>query len=144
LMEAKRVLKPDGLAFIATPYLSPIRRIIYHPIRELAMFMARCIGKKTYFWEYRFVEDELVNYIREAGFEIIEIAVDDYARETKQRHIGLYVDWFFLRKKGGEIWELNFFGKAVLAFLRVFPERWYCSGIVVVAKPLKISTGGNV
>lgn len=135
LLEAKRILKTDGLAFISTPYLNPIRRIVSHPIRDVFMFLARLFGKKTYYWEYRFTENELVSYIKNAGFEIVEVAIDDYPSNVSGRHIGLYADWFFLRNKKGQMWELNAIGKAILAFLRIFPEKVYCSAIIVVAKP---------
>lgn len=137
LLEAKRVLKTDSLAFITTPYLNKFRAIFYHPIRDLVMIAARLMGNKAQFWEYRFTEMELINYIKSSGFEIIEVAVDDYPASEKKRHIGLWADWFFLRKSKGEIWELNFLGKLVLKCFHLFPEKWYCSGLLVVARPIK-------
>lgn len=137
LIEAKRILKNDALAFITTPYLNKLREFICHPIRNMVMFVARLAGKKPQFWEYRFTEQELVHYIQSAGFEIIEVAVDDYPASENKRHIGLWADWFFLRKSKGEIWELNCFGKLVLKFLHFFPEKLYCSGLLVVARPIK-------
>lgn len=101
------------------------------------MIAARLIGKKPQFWEYRFTENELVDYIRNAGFEIIEVAVDDYPGSEEKRHIGLWADWFFLRKSKGEVWELNYIGKLVLKFLRIFPDKWFCSGLLVVARVIK-------
>ncbi len=137
LKEALRILKPDGYAIITTPYLNPLRQLFSHPIRSIFFFFARLIGKKTYFWEYRFTENELVGYIKDAGFEIVEVSFDDYPKNESRRHIGLWADWFLLRKNDGDIWELNTLGKSILALFKLFPSKWYCSGLAVIAKAKK-------
>jgi SAM-dependent methyltransferase len=135
--ESFRILKPGGLAFYTTPLLTPLRRFISHPIRTLYFLKRRLSGKPNYFWEYRFTKKELRHYLERAGFEIIHEDVDDYETNVKNRHIGLWADWFFLRKHGGEIWELNGIGKLVLAIMKIFPATWYCSGMHLVAKAKK-------
>jgi len=137
LAEAHRVLKPGGLAFISVPVLTVVRWMITHPFRNLYFFWRKLRGKKNYFWEYRYSEKELKKYIEDNHFEVIETDIDDYDLSVSNRHIGLWSDWFFLRKKGGDIWELNFIGKMVRFFLRIFPHRWYCSAIVMVARAKK-------
>jgi len=94
-------------------------------------------GRPNYFWEYRFTRNELKSYLEKAGFEIIEIDVDDYEPCIKNRHIGLWADWFFLRADRGEIWELNKIGKMILRLLSVLPRSCYCAGIVIVARAKK-------
>lgn len=137
LQEAYRVLKPGGLAFVSTPYLSLLRRFISHPVRSTYFLLRKLRGQPNYFWEYRFTKNELKTYLDSAGFEIIEIAVEDYERDERKRHVGLWADWFFLRKSDGEIWELNGIGKFILFILNLFPRSWYCSGILMVARVKK-------
>lgn len=138
LEEAFRVLKPGGLAFVTTPLLTPLRRFISHPVRTLYFFRKKLKGEPTYFWEYRFTKKELRNYLENAGFEIIHTDVDDYEPHVKNRHIGVWADWFFLREKNGEIWELNGAGKLILSLLKTFlPASWFCSGLHLIARANK-------
>ncbi|RMF59513.1 MAG: class I SAM-dependent methyltransferase [Calditrichaeota bacterium] len=137
LQEAYRILKPGGLAFVTTPYVTLLRRLVSHPVRSLYFLIRKLRGQKNYFWEYRFTKKELRRFLEEAGFEIIHTDIDDYEPHVTDRHIGLWADWFFLRKPGGEIWELNGLGKLVLRFLRFFPATWYCSGLHLVGRAKK-------
>ena len=134
LNEAMRILKPGGLAFITTPYLNVFRRLISHPIRDIYFLIRVLQGRKKYFWEYRYTKKELTTYIRDAGFEIIYVGVDDFNRDKTNSHMGLWGDWFFLRNKKGVQFELNKLGRIILRGLRIFPPSWHCSGIIVVAK----------
>jgi len=137
LEEAHRILKPGGLALVTTPLLTALRRFVSHPIRNLYFFIRKLKRKPKYFWEYRFTKKELRRYLENAGFEIIHEDIDDYEPCVKNRHIGLWADWFFLRKKDGEIWELNQLGKLILSLLKVFPSTWFCSGLHLVAMAKK-------
>ena len=137
LREAHRILKPNGLAFVTTPYLSPLRRLASHPVRSLYFLTRKLTGRSSYFWEYRFTEAELRWYLEKAGFEIIYKDIDDYEPEVTDRHIGLWADWYFLREIDGEIWELNTLGKTILHILKLFPSSWYCSGLHLVARAKK-------
>ena len=137
LWEAKRVLKPNGLAFITVPYLSVFRRLVTHNLRDIYFLIRRLMGKKDYFWEYRYTKKELAHFLKEAGFEIIYTGIDDYIREDKNHHIGLCADFFFLRAKDGEIWELNRIGKMLLKIGKLFSPWFFCSGIHMVARNIK-------
>ncbi len=138
LAEAHRILKPGGLAFVTTPWLTVLRRTLSHPIRSLYFLKRKLKGQPNYFWEYRFTKIELRNYLEQAGFEIICEDVDDYESEATNRHIGLWADWFFLREPDGEIWELNRKGKFVLKLLKTLaPATWFCSGLHLVARAKK-------
>ena len=137
LEEAQRILKPGGLAFVTTPYLTVLRRLLAHPIRSLYFLIRRLRGQQNYFWEYRFTKKELQRFLEDAGFEIIYSDIDDYEKHVDDRHIGLWADWFMLRKPGGEIWELNGLGKGILKIMRGLPAAWYCSGLHLVARAKK-------
>lgn len=137
LDEAFRILKPGGLAFFSTPVLTPLRRFISHPIRDLYFFKQKLTGSKSYFWEYRFTKSELRQYLERSGFKIIDEGIDDYDREISTRHLGLWADWFFLRDKNGPIWSLNATGRLVLRLLKIFPEDWYCAGYLYIAEAKK-------
>lgn len=137
LEEAHRILKPNGLAFITTPVLTPLRRIVAHPMRDVYFTLRDMQGKPKYFWEYRFTKEELCNYIRDAGFEIEYVGIDDYELEERRKHIGLWADYFFLRDKSGRAWELNGAGRTVLRLLRLGSPWFFCSGAHVVARARK-------
>jgi glycosyltransferase involved in cell wall biosynthesis/SAM-dependent methyltransferase len=135
LREAFRVLRPGGLAFITVPYLNGFRKLWVHPLRNLFFGLRRQIsGKRDYFWEYRYTRRELADYLEQAGFEIIETTIDDYEPADLKHHIGLYADFFFLRKKKGDIWELNALGRRLLRIARKFSPWLVCSGLHIVAR----------
>ena len=137
LSEIKRVLKPNGLAFITVPYLSVFRRLVTHSLRDIYFAIRRLMGKKDYFWEYRYTRKELSHFLKETGFEIVYTGIDDYIREDKDHHIGLCADFFFLRTKNGEIWELNKLGKLFLRAGKLFSPWFFCSGLHMVARNIK-------
>jgi len=134
LQEANRVLKNGGLVFITVPYLNIFRRLFVHPLRNLFFLVYKMIKKKCYFWEYRFTKNEMAKFLEQSGFEIISTGIDDYLQSDKSHHIGLYADFFFLRKRKGEIWELNFLGKIILWLSRASSPWLVCSGVHLVAK----------
>src|SRR3989339_883692 len=119
LQEAKRVLKTSGLAFITVPYLNIFRRFCAHPMRTIYLNLRRFMKKEDHFAEYRYTINELSSFLRELNFEIIKIDIDDYDLEDRKHHMGMYTDFFFLRKKAGEVWELNILGKIFLKMVRV-------------------------
>ena len=138
LSEAYRVLRTGGIAFFTVPVLTPLRKYIAHPIRDIYFFMKKSDKHPKFFWEYRYTSEEMRDYIEKAGFKVLEEGVDDYDNGVNNRHMGLWADWFFLRNKSGEIWELNTAGKILLKFLKLFlPNSWYCCGWLVVAKVCK-------
>lgn len=134
LSEAFRVLKPGGSAFISVPYLSPFRRWFAHPLRGIYFFLHRLKGGRKYFWEYRYSYKELSNFIKNAGFDITASTIDDYRQEDTRHHIGLYADFFFLRRRGGDVWELNTIGRLLLKFARRLSPWLFCSGLLIIAR----------
>lgn len=137
LLEAKRILKNDGLIFLAVPLLTPLRRIIVHPLRNLYFVIHQMKGMNKYFGEYRYTKKEVLSFLKRNNFELVYVGIDDYEKIDKTHHIGIYADFPFLRKRNGEIWELNCFGKIVLQVLRIFSPWLFCSGIFMIAKNKK-------
>lgn len=137
LSEAERVLKPGGLAFISVPYLNIFRLLFVHPLRSFYFFLRSLSGKKRHFWEYRYSKKELRNFLEDCGFKVIYEGIDDYIPHDRRHHIGLWADFFFLRKKGGEIWELNSPGKLILKMGSFLSPWLFCSGQLMVAENKK-------
>jgi SAM-dependent methyltransferase len=134
LREAARVLRAGGLAFVTVPYHSWSRRLFAHPLRSAVMRLHRLRGQSTYFWEYRYSQEELQRFLSAAGLETVEVDWDDYVQDERRRHIGLYADYFFLRERGGEQWALNGPGRLVLALTRRLSPWFTAAGVLVVAR----------
>lgn len=132
LLEAKRVLKENGLALIAVPHLNILRKLIAHPMRDLAIAYMKIIKRNICFREYRFTKHELCNAISNAGFQIIDVQTDDFCRSQSDLCIGIYADFPFFR--GKSLWALNLPGKMVFALLKAWSPWIYSSGIMVIAK----------
>jgi len=132
LKEAYRILRPGGVAIISTPALTPVRRIITHPLRTVVIAGLGIAKRPIYFWEYRFTRDELIGFIRRAGFDIVAAEIDEI-KPSVSRHMGLYADFAFLRDSSGA-WKLNALGRAVRFMAKVLPSRYYACGNVVIAK----------
>lgn len=138
LREAVRVIKPGGIALISVPANTIVRRLFTHPIRSIYFLFNSLRSRPKYFGEYRYSLKELQRFVTETGLEIIETGVDDYPKSDLKHSMGLYADWFFLRRRGGAIWELNSVGRIIMYILKViFSEYAYCCGWYVVAvKPI--------
>lgn len=138
LREAHRVLKPGGIAFVSTPCINGLRTILAHPVRSFFFTLNRLRGKSSHFWEYRFSKQELQQFLERNGFEVVEIVVDDFVDAGFPLQMGLWTDWFFLRKKQGKMWELNNVGQLIYRFLKkIVPPSFYCAGLCVVARAVK-------
>ena len=136
IKEAFRVIKPGGYFFVSTPCNNLFRKLINHPIRDMINLFYRIIRKKLYFVEYRFERKELVSYVRNGGFEILETIPNDYRLDSNDFSLGLYTDWPFLRNKNKK-YQLNSFGKITNKFLKLFSPYLTVSGILVVGQKPK-------
>jgi len=137
LEEAKRVLKPGGYLFVSTPCNNWVRKWFNHPLRDMVNLYYRWIKRKPlYFVEYRFERDELVGYVRDQGFEILETKPNDYRLDQNERGIAFYTDWPFFRDRH-EKWRFNRIGRLVFRGLKAISPYLVVAGILVVArKPL--------
>jgi len=66
LMEANRILKKDGIAFISVPYLNPLRKLK----ALLGLYKLKDNHDKE-FYQYAFTEKEFLGYLREYNFDIL-------------------------------------------------------------------------
>jgi len=145
LKEAFRSLKPNGIALIEVPYDSPLRQIdrllfklkvslklpIKILIEALGIRKKRPDIKKK-FYEYRYTTDELKDFVKEAGFELVEMLPKDDL--DKNRSIMLWSDFPRLRHPNQKLFALNSTGtliKAVLDFITPFT---YSALIVAVCR----------
>jgi len=120
------------------PYLSVFRRVFSHPLRNVYFALRRIRkGRTDYFWEYRYSKKELAQFLHNSEFEEVYTGIDDYVEEDKKRHIGLYADFFFLRSRDGEIWELNRLGRWLLAIGKKISPWAFCSGLHMVVRKKK-------
>jgi SAM-dependent methyltransferase len=141
LAEAARVLKKDGIAIITVPYLSPLRRFVIHPLRSLYALSRNVTGQITKFWEYRYTRTEMKQFLCQTGFRILETSVDDYDNTTRDHHIGLSTDLFFLRDDQAGPYKLNKLGGLVLRMSRFLSPWLIAGGVLIVASKKPDGTG---
>lgn len=131
ILEMFRVLRSGGIMVLTVPYYNLFRRIIIHPFRTLYLnLQSRIRRRELHFVEYRFKRSELEYIITACGFELEQIATDDY--ELAELSLGLYTDIPLFR--GKEANSLNIFGRLVRRLtLRINP--WLTTGgILLIAK----------
>ncbi|MFN2386432.1 MAG: class I SAM-dependent methyltransferase [Thermoanaerobaculia bacterium] len=67
LREARRVLHPEGVAFVSTPFLNPLRA------RQLSAPLRKGEEPGTHeFHQYYFSEDQLASALTDAGFHVVD------------------------------------------------------------------------
>ncbi len=66
LIEANRVLKPSGYAFITVPYVNPLRTL------KAKLGQYADVTPNASFFQYAFRRAEFRNFLHQAGFEVIE------------------------------------------------------------------------
>lgn len=145
LSEARRVLKKGGEAIVEVPFDSPLRQIsrilnkfkylIKTPVRlflELIGIRTKRKKIKTRFYEYRYTKAELMKFMKQAGFSKITIYPKDDL--SQKRSIALWLDYQYLHKPEGEIFELNKKGIMIKKFLEFISPFSYIALIVAVAQ----------
>ncbi len=130
LQEAFRLLKPGGVAVIETPFDNPMRRGIRH--------LKRLLGKGKppagwSFYEYHYTREELINFVREAGFKVLATFPKDDL--SWQKSIGLWLDFPKLRQSNDPDFRLNLFGRLLRIIFNPWPEFWSACIVVVGEKP---------
>jgi SAM-dependent methyltransferase len=93
LLECYRVLKPGGILFFIVPFNNFLRRWLFNRLMDVAVRW-RKRGRRMDFHEYRFTRRECRRYLREAGFQIVEMKPDDFINGWNK---GVAVDYSSLQ-----------------------------------------------
>jgi len=131
--EAFRVLKPGGYFFVSTPCNNLFRKLFNHPLRDLLNIYYRFKNVDLHFVEYRFERQELLNYVKDSGFKIIETIPNDYRLDCNEYSFGLYTDWPIFRNKKVK-YKLNKLGMGLNYLLKKLSPYLAVSGMLIVAK----------
>jgi len=87
---------------------------------------------KMRFYEYRYTKNELLAFMKDAGFINIRIYPKDDL--SKERSIALWLDFPKLISHSGKIFELNGFGRMAKRLLNSISPYTYAALIVAVAR----------
>jgi len=128
--EMRRVLKKDGILFLAVPCLNTLRRIIVHPYIIVRNLVRRMRGVELVFDEYRYSRNEVRKLLVQNGFEPLRTVPDDLELPYA---MGLCRD-FRDRFGNAEKFELNRFGLFMERILRKLSPWISCGGVFCVAK----------
>lgn len=148
LKEAFRTVKPGKLAFIEVPFDSPLRQLsrllfklkvtLKSPLRILVETLGLRPPRpqiKTIFYEYRYTREELIGFIKSAGFDLIELLPKDDLKPN--RSIALWSDYPFLRHQNGTLFELNSWGRGVKQVLDLITPFTYSALIIAICRKPK-------
>jgi len=75
--EMRRVLRKNGLLFLAVPCTNLLRRMLVHPYIRMQNRVRRTRGVELVFDEYRYSRTELKKLVVQNGFEPLTIVPDD-------------------------------------------------------------------
>ena len=163
LKEANRVLKPNGLIFLSTPTVNMIRKIFIKPVLNILNRVYFLYGKirnfanrpkliekqftdkrkrgtvrtkYKHFVEYRYSAKELHSFLKQSNFEVIKTVPHDF-HDSKEHHIGLGVDFPFLKAPYSINFKLNSIGKILSKILDGISPWIACASVLCVARSLK-------
>lgn len=128
--EMRRVLKKDGLLFLAVPCVNPLRRIVVHPYILVRNLARRIRGVELVFDEYRYSRNDVRRLMVQNGFEPLRIVPDDLKLPYA---MGLCRD-FRGRFGNPEKFELNRLGLFVERVLRKLSPWISCGGVLCMAR----------
>ncbi len=135
LLEAHRVLKEEGKLILSVPYQnfyrSTVRRFLTMPFLKLIKPSFR--DKNRVFYQYYYNKKDLRGFLKETGFEVMDWFYYDRFH-TPETRVGLCLEMPFLKKKGGESFELNALGKGVARISEVLSKGIFSSNIAFVAR----------
>jgi SAM-dependent methyltransferase len=128
--EVLRLLRPGGLFLVTVPTQNPLRSLLVNPAKNLLTWYRRRRGVALAFEEYRYSRPQFEALLRQAGFQIVERAPDDF---LPPKNMGLYTDvrWF---QHPSARWELNRAGNVVAGVLRALSPWLSCSGTLWVCR----------
>lgn len=128
--EVKRLLKPGGLFMVTVPTQNLGRVLVFNRLKSTQNRVRLLRGRKLAFEEYRYSRKHFTQLLVQSGFEIIEIAPDDF---LSPRSLGLYTDSRFLQHRSRK-WELNLPGRVINMIGRAISPWLNCSGTLWVCR----------
>lgn len=131
LREAYRILEPGGRLILTVPYNNIFRKLIAHPLRSIYLLLHRIGGRKIFFAEYRYSEEEAREMVEKAGFKVIETDNDDFIAKTSS--LGLWSEFPWLQDRSSP-YSLNKTGKIVAFILNSISNSILSSGVLIIAK----------
>lgn len=134
LREWRRVLREDGTLFFQVPSASPLRRLIYLPLKRVEYAVKKASGRTPVFAAFLFTPAELARLARQAGFAIVELIPHELP--GTDAHFALYHDWPFLR--GDRPYQLNAAGRTIKNLCQGVSPWFASSGLFAVAKALPV------
>ena len=134
LLRAFKILITRGHSSKFRAFMDAIANILPEKVKN------DLLGRKDryyHFLEYRYTRNELENFLKETGFEIIKTLPHDFY-ESNDHAIGLWVDFPLLRDfKGGANFRVNPVGKLVSRVLDSISPWIACASVICVARSLK-------
>jgi len=128
--EMRRVLKKDGLLFLAVPCVNVLRKMVVHPYILVRNLARKIGGVELVFDEYRYSRNEVRELLVENGFEPLRIVPDDLRLPYA---MGLCRD-FRGRFGNPDKFELNKVGWFIEKILRKLSPWMSCGGVFCVAR----------
>ncbi len=83
LIEAKRVLKPEGLLCVSVPYMNALKKAQWKNRQDNSQDFPQ--NTPIRFYQYVMSKEELKSAVEEAGFEVLTIAPTDSGHTLKTR-----------------------------------------------------------
>ena len=122
---------------LAVPYNNPLRRLLVNHLQSWVTRRRRRASWKLGFAEYRFSTREVMDFLRQTGFEVVSTHPNDL---VPPKNVGLWVDYNnltlnpFRPIEKNQLFQLpGLAGKIAAAVANRFP--WLvCGEVVVVAK----------
>lgn len=134
LLEAKRVLRPDGLLLLSVPIRTPIAFLYFAklPVKNFVKsLLKKYRSQKVEFSQYDFNKRELLEILKVVGFEILSVVAADSRRYAFRRFLP------FLTAKSDTM-KLNLAGRTLARVLESI-NPWLCtSHFLCVSKNRKV------
>jgi SAM-dependent methyltransferase len=134
LEEMQRVTRENGVLLLVVPYENAVRTLIHRPLCFIRYLISNALGMKLEFEEYRFSSHDIINDIRNVGWDIVEVSWVELASPDKS--YSLWVDWgnLFRNKRSNEPFSLNAAGRFLKRIFTGISPWFNAEGIIIAAR----------